>query len=557
MSRELGASARFAGRRGDVAVVLLLALLVLWPLLVTFAAALDGAAGFGAPLAEFARRDADWAALGRSLVVSFASVALAAAIGVPLAFLFARSDFPGRRTLAELVALPVALPPLVGVIAFLYLWGESGLGTRLVMQALDLERAPWRLSGLGAILLVHAYSMYVYFYLFTRAALARFDSTLLEAAAALGASRARRFFSVTLPLLRPALGGAAILTFLTALGSFSAPYIFGGSYRVMPTQILASKQNGDTDLAEIETAVLALVAIAGLWVARRIERGGAGSSSAARLRGGALTIRPLASRPARLGFALAGWALALLLLAPHAVVVLLSFVPRATWTTELLPPVLALDNWRRLGASAEALRPIGNSLWMAALATALALVLGFAAARAARRGGALGRAADLLLGIPWAVPATAFAIALATTHSVAAPWAGRLLLVGSAVILPLAYLVRSLPVTGRATMAGLAQLDPGLEEAAASLGAGKLRRLFAVTVPAVRPALAAGAMLALLASLGDFVQSIVLYTYETRPIAIEILSNLRLQETGLAAVYGTLLTAISAVAFLVWGRQPS
>ena len=60
--------------------------------------------------------------------------------------------------------------------------------------------------------------------------------------------------------------------------------------------------------------------------------------------------------------------------------------------------------------------------------------------------------------------------------------------------------------------------------------------------------------MAFLAAFGDFVVSIVLYTYETRPISIEILSNLRLQETGVAAVYGVLLTALSAAAFLLWGR---
>jgi iron(III) transport system permease protein len=62
-------------------------------------------------------------------------------------------------------------------------------------------------------------------------------------------------------------------------------------------------------------------------------------------------------------------------------------------------------------------------------------------------------------------------------------------------------------------------------------------------------------MLAFLAALGDFVLSIVLYTFDTRPISIEILSSLRLQETGLAAVYGVLLTALSAAVFLAFGRE--
>ncbi|MCM2270016.1 MAG: iron ABC transporter permease [Thermoanaerobaculia bacterium] len=537
-------------RPGDLALVVALAWLALWPLVITAWAAFDSPDGPGAAWREFAARDAEWSALGRSLLVSFVSVALAAAIGVPLAFLFARAEFPGRRVLAELVALPVALPPLVGVVAFLYLWGESGVGTRLLMAATGLEQAPWRLHGLGAILVVHAYSMYVYFYLFTRAALARFDGAMVEAAASLGAGALRRFVRVVLPALRPALTGAAVLTFLTALGSFSAPYIFGGNYRVMTTQILATKQNGEVDLAEVETVVLTLVALAVLVVARRLDRG-----EAARRRGTAARPRRAVGRGTRLAVGAAGWGLAALLLAPHLTLLLLSFVPRGSWSTELLPPVLSTANYRILFGSAEALRPVGNSLAMAAVATALALGLGFAAARATRRGGLLGRAADLLVSVPWAVPATAFAVALATTHSVVAPWFGRFLLVGTLVILPLAYLARSLPATGRAALAGLAQLDPGLEEAAASLGAGKLRTLWRVTLPVLRPALVSGALLAFLTSFGDFVASIVLYTFETRPIAIEILARLRLQETGVAAAYGVLLTVLSATIFLVWGRE--
>jgi iron(III) transport system permease protein len=535
----------------DALVVFLLAWLVGWPLVITFAAALDARAGFGAAFAAFVARPGEWTALGHSLWIATATVALAAAVGVPLGFLFARAEFPGRRALGDLVALPVALPPLVGVIAFLYLWGETGLGTRLVMKLAGLDQAPWRLTGAGAILVVHAYSMYVYFYLFVRAALARFDGSQLEAAASLGAGPLRRFLRVTLPALRPALGGAAVLTFLAALGSFSAPYIFGGSYRVMPTQILASKQNGDTDLAEVETVVLTLVAIVGFLLARRLE----GRGAVSRQRGAPPARRRSRSRALRFGLAAAGWGLAILLLAPHLTLGLLSLVPRATWTTETLPPVLSLANYRQVLTSAAALRPIGNSLWMAGVATAAAIVLGFAGARAARRGGRIGRAAELALALPWAVPATAFAVALATTMSVDRPWQGRFLLVGTLAILPFAYLARSLPLTGRAAQSGLAQLDSGLEEAAASLGAGKLRTLWHVTIPVVRPALAAGAMLAFLTAFGDFVLSIVLYTFDTRPIAVEILSSLRLQETGVAAVYGVLLTLLSAAVFLAFGRD--
>ncbi|HYL06878.1 MAG TPA: ABC transporter permease subunit [Thermoanaerobaculia bacterium] len=543
---------------------LLLAWLVGYPLLLTLAESFHGPSGWtGRFFLQFFARPDEWLALWRSLWISLASVVLAAAVGVPLAFIFERAEFPGRRVLGAVAALPVALPPLVGVIAFLFLYGESGFVSRAVQALLRLDHAPWQLAGPGAILLVHTYSFYVYFYLFARAGLARQDAALLEAAASLGAGGGRRLWRITLPLLRPALVTAALLTFMTALASFSAPYLFGGGFRVMPTQILASKLNGDRPMSRVETVMLAAVALAGLWAS---QRAGAGSAPASGLRGVAPARRRVGSPATRAAVAVAGYALALVLLLPHLVMILISLVPVWTWNAEPFPPVLNFGNYAQL-ADRVHLLPIVNSLWMAAAATAAAIGLGLAAALAAagpgaagltlmggrrRRGPRLGGVLEALVGLPWAIPGTVFAIALATTFSVDAPWLGRFVLIGTPVLLPLAYLVRSLPLTGRAAIAGLRGMDPALAEAAAALGAGRLRTLRRVILPQLRPALAAGAGLAFITALGDFVTSIVLYTYDTRPISIEILANLQLQDLGMGAVYGVLLMAGSAAAFLLW-----
>ena len=115
-----------------------------------------------------------------------------------------------------------------------------------------------------------AYTMYVF--LFVSAGLERFDTTLEEAAAGLGASSSQRLRRVTLPLLMPAIAGSMLLVFMTALGSFSAPYVFGGGIRVLSTQIVASKINGELGLAYVETTVLAISAVAGLALFRWLER---------------------------------------------------------------------------------------------------------------------------------------------------------------------------------------------------------------------------------------------------------------------------------------------
>jgi iron(III) transport system permease protein len=527
---------------------LLLAWLVIYPILVVGVDAAHPTA-----LTAFFTRPGEWAALWASVWISLVSVVLAAAIGVPLAFLFEWFDFPGRKTLGALIALPVVLPPLVGVIAFLFLFGESGFVARAVQSLLHLQNAPWRLQGAVAILLVHAYSMYVYFYLFTRAGLAKLDVSMLEAAQALGADRRATLWRVIVPLLRPSLVGAAMLTFMTALGSFSAPYIFGGGFRVMTTQIVATKLNGDLPLAMVETVALALVAIAGLVILRRTE----GDDILVALgKGIAPRPRPIRRASVRWLAAIAGWGLAVLLLLPHLTLGLVSLVPYGAWTTEILPPVINLENYRRLFSEAERLRPMVNSLWMAAVSTAVAVALALAGGwLVVRRRVVLRRAIEALLALPWALPGTVFAIALAITFSVHAPLQLRFVLVGTAVILPLAYLVRALPLTGRGILAAYRQLDPSLEEAAASLGAGRWRTLARVTLPQLRPGLAAGASLAFVAALGDIVASIVLYTYETRPVSIEILSSLRLAETGVAAAFGVVLMLVSAVVLGVGARR--
>ncbi|MFN7960855.1 MAG: iron ABC transporter permease [Thermoanaerobaculia bacterium] len=539
-------------RLAPIALGVVLLWLVGYPLLVTFSAALAGGGGPEAPLGRFARAPAEWLALWRSFWISVASVAGAALLGIPLGFLFERRDFPGKALLGALVALPVALPPLVGVIAFLFLFGESGFLSRAVMALLGRTEPPWRLAGPGAILLVHAYSMYVYFYLFTRAGLARRDGALEEAAATLGASPRKVLWRITLPMLSPAFAGAALLCFMTSLGSFSAPYLFGGSWRVMTTQIVASKLNGDLGLAQVETVALALVAMVSLLALRRLEPR---RKLTGTVRGLAPRPRPLASSWARWGACASATVLTLVLLSPHLTLVLISLVPFGTWTIEPFPPVLSTGNYTGLLSSAESWRPVASSLWMAAVATLVALVLGFLAAHRAARGGKGGRFFEGLLALPWALPGTVFALALASTFSVHAPWLGRIVLVGTPWILPLAYVVRALPLTGRSALAGLAQLDGSLDEAAATLGAGPWRRFARITLPLLRPSLVAGAGLAFMTALGDYVTSIVLYTFDNRPISMAIDGILRRNDLGLAAVYGVFLMLASSAAFLAWGRE--
>jgi iron(III) transport system permease protein len=501
---------------------------------------------------EFFRSPSELESLSNSLWISAWSVILSALIGIPLAFLFTRYDFPGRRVFASLASLPVLLPPLVGVIAFLFLYGESGILNRSLQRWLGRSEPLFSLRGVGAILLVHAYTMYVYFYLFVSAGLKRIDDTLTEAARSLGASRLRTFLTVTLRQLTPSLAGASLLTFMTSMASFSAPYIFGGGVRVLALQIYNSKLNGDLKMSMVETVILASTSILFLFFLQRYE--GTGKFRSVN-KGTSWATTRVTHRGAQVAAAFFGIMMVLVLLLPHLTLILVSFVKEGTWTTEILPPEYTVENYIRLFSTPELLEPVFNSLQMAFLATmanfVFAMLIVYLIVQKQVHGGFL---LGSLVILPWALPGTVLALSLATTFSQNRPWEARILLVGTYWILPLAYFIRNIPVVVRASQSSFEQLDPSLDEAARLLGGKWFFRFSRVTLPLVLPGVVAGLLLAFVTALGEFVTSIVIYTLRNRPISVEILGQLRQFNFGTAAAYGVLLTLLIGAAFIVSGK---
>ena len=537
---------RAPDRRARAAILLALPLvaLLLWTVVYPNIAVVAGsfAHGFGYWRA-FAASPADREALAATLGISVASVLAAALVGVPLALLLARTEFPGRRLLTAVATLPAALPPLVGVLAFLFLYGSSGIVTRVVQRLLGASAPPWTLSGAGAIVFVHAYTMYVYVYLFVAAGVERLDSSLDEAAAGLGASRGRRLARVTLPLLTPALAGSMLLVFMSSLGSFSAPYVFGGGLRMLSTQIVASRLNGDDGMMYVETTVLAVSAVAAVLLLRWLERRG---PAVATLGKGVRAVRrPVARGAARWLVAAAALVAVVFLVLPHLVLVLLAFARDGAWTTQLLPPVYTLANWQAVARDPDLWGPLRNSVAMTVVATALnVLVCAIAAYLIVLRRFPGRRLLATLVALPWAIPATAIAVGLASTFD-RSNWAElRVLLVGTWWILPLAYFVRGVPLVSSAVEGSLRQMDPSLEEAARGLGASWARTAWRVLLPAAKPGLIAGGTLAAITALGEFVASVVLYTHHNRPMSVEILAQLRQLAFGSAATYSVVMIGL-------------
>ena len=325
--------------------------------------------------------------------------------------------------------------------------------------------------------------------------------------------------------------------------------------RVLSTQIVASKLNGAMGMAYVETAVLAISAVLALVLYRWLQ----GRTQVASSGKGRVTRHVVRSTLARSLAPVLALVAVLILILPHLMVILVSFARDGAWTTQVLPPEYTIENYRRLTSDSELWRPIRNSVSMALIATTANVVICFLAAylivlkRFAGR-----RLLQFLIALPWALPATAVAIGLASTFNTNDPLTLRVLLVGTFWILPLAYFIRGVPLVATSVESSLRQMDPSLEDAARGLGASWMRTMWRVVLPAARPGLVAGAMLAAVTAVGEFVASVVLYTHANRPISIEILAQMRNLAFGTAAAYSALLIlvvlAITLLARWIEGR---
>jgi iron(III) transport system permease protein len=490
-----------------------------------------------------ASNSANVEAVVNSIAVSILSVVLGGIAGGLFAFTFTQFQFPFSTSLSRLAVLPLALPPLVGVISFLFVFGESGLLPRILQKLLMSAQVPFYLDGFWAIVTIHVYSFYVYFYLFISNSLRQLDSSLVEAASSLGSSQWNTFRRVVLPELRPALVGASILTFMASMASFSAPLIFGGEHRFLTTQIYTTKLNGDLDTAAAQSVLLTLVSIGFFLVFTLSNRPSVG---AGKTRGSPRAAEIRVSPWLRRALVMIAVMLLTLELLPILTIVVISFVRESSWTWQVFPTEYTVENYAKLFLDQRVFEPIQNSVLMAFLTIIGALVFGVSASLIVVKGG-LKRfrvAVDLLLTLSFAIPGTVVAIGLIYAFNKPTVFTGYTVLVGTFWILPLAYFIRTYPLVVRATSASLEQLDDSLMEAGETFGASLSMRLRKIALPIILPGIVSGSLLVAIAALGEFVSSIMLYTYSSRPISMEILSQLRGYNFGAAAAYSVFLLVV-------------
>ncbi|MBL8694034.1 MAG: molybdate ABC transporter permease subunit [Planctomycetes bacterium] len=200
-------------------------------------------------------------ALWVSLTSTAAATLLSLLLGLPMAWILARVPFPGKSVVRALVTLPMVLPPIVGGIALLAVFGRRGL----LGSALESAAGITIPFSFGAVVLAAAFVAMPFFVLTAESGLRAVDARYEEAAASLGASPARRFLRITLPLAAPSIRSGLAICFARALGEFGATVTFAGSVpgrtQTLPLAVYLAFES-DPDAAVVQSLVLVAISAA-------------------------------------------------------------------------------------------------------------------------------------------------------------------------------------------------------------------------------------------------------------------------------------------------------
>lgn len=488
-----------------------------------------------------------------SILLGFLTMVICGLIGTLLAFLIHFFALPFKAILDKLLLLPMLLPGIIIVFSSVQLYGESGLVTKGLEFLLGLEKPPLRLSGLPGILFIHACTQYVYFYITVSIALGHIDLSVIESARSLNASKSRILRSIILPFLKPALLAAGAMTFMTGIGSFTAPSIIGGSYKVLTTQILLAKANNYMGIAATQVVILVCVSILLFAVFRYYEKKAQFTASLKRV-----PIQPVRIRNPLLRYCiyLVTSAVVTTILLPIVTIILLSFVPSGSWMVSYYPSEFSLENYQDIFTKSRKLAPFINSILMAFAAAGAGILIALPASYiVARSQSRLKAVVEFLTILPWAVPASAIAINIINAFSEASVFSFGAVLVGSSLLLPLGYLIKSLPLMVRTINISFGQLHDSYLDASKSLGAGKLTSFIRITLPVISPGIVAGFLLVFIRSLGEYTVSVFLYNASNKPVSIAMVNGIFEYNIGLAMAYGSLLLLLTALLSLLIGRS--
>ena len=399
------------------------------------------------------------------------------ALGFIFAFVTTRMNLPTRLKLliSAITILPLISPPFTSSIALTLLLGPNGM----VLQWLGLDN--FNFYGFWGTFISETLTFFPVAFMTISTILARIDPNLEDAAYSLGASSTRVFASVTLPLAAPGIANAFLLVFSCSLADFATPQVLGGhSFPVLPTQAylqitgMYDFKGGAALSFMLLIPALVVYALQHYWISRKsyvTVSGKAGGRSSIKGPGLVLTTTMGAIVSAVIA----------LIIAIYAVIVIGSLVK--VWG---INNTISLDNYRYVFTFG--MKAIKDTLIIACIGTPLggllAVLVGYVTTRLKIRGH---KTLETISLLNYTLPGTVVGIAYIIAFN-----DKPIVLTGTLYILVAAYLFRYSSAGIRNVIASLTQIDPSIEEASRSLGAGSARTFVSITIPLVLPAILSG-----------------------------------------------------------------
>lgn len=516
-----------------------LSLFLLYPLWGVLSASVLTPDGTAFTLGNYARvlsRSFYRASIANTLLIGLLATITTTLIAVPLAFAIARLDIPGKLLLIGLAALPLVLPSFVGAYALLLLFGRAGI----VTQFLNAWGVPFgSIYGVPGIVTVYTLTLYPYVLLPTVAALKAIDVSVEEAAQSLGSSPARTFRTITLPIVIPSVLSGALLVLIETLENFGVPAVLAEDMPILSVEtykLFIGETAANPSAAGVLGVLLIVLTASVLIIQRRYL-------ASRRFATGTRVAPPLIRIGTgwRIAATTYSWAVVLLALVPFFAIVVLSFME---FRGPVLHAAFSLNNYAELFATAQ--RPLANTLLFATLAAGAAAFIGVPIGWIlVRTRSAWTSLLDVTATLPFAVAGTILAIGLVIAFN-----AGGLVLTGGWLIMALAYTVRKLPFTVRASSAILHQIDPSIEEASISLGVSPLRTLLGLVVPLMLGGIVSGMVLTWVTVASELSSTVVLYSGPWRTLTIVMFQSLEGTGAGVAVAAASLLIAITLIPVL-------
>ena len=485
-------------------------------------------------------------ALANSLIACTGGTALAVAIGLAFSWIVVRTNTPFRGFLGAASLVPLFVPPLVAGVAWSILGSpKSGLLNTL-MKWMGLD---WRIDLYSMAGLIVVFGMYYapYVYMFTASALRNMDPSLEEAAEVAGVGPVRTLFTVTFPLIAPAIISGMLLSFIVMLGIYGIPAVLGAPANIsVLTTYIFKLTNWSPPLYSTAAAVaIILMVVTGALVV--LQQGVLAGRSF-------ITVAGKAFRPRALDLGPWRWltlALALLYLFVVVVLPMLALIVAAFRRFLFIPDAASLFDMRHYSLvhfesifdNPLTMRSIWNTMEVGLVTAVLGGLLAFAIGYTVHRGSVPGRRAiDLVATLPVAIPGLVIGVAYL--------WAWIGLpggLYGTIWILALAFIARFIPDTMKALSTSFLQIHRELEEAAWVCGRGRLGTIRSIVLPLARPGTIAAMTLLFILAIRELGSSLFLYTSDTTVMAVLLLDYYEGGNTGKTAAFSLVQTALLAV----------